>query len=132
MSRISQTADFIAAYEFCISHLYIAKKFKIFQNFLIICLCTLTLLICTCCLSYFFNTKRPFRNTNFTSLLTQDIGVVNYVFLYMASHTIFNEISCISFSISCKLDVHAPSDTRICLILLYISSFNIFVAFTAA
>ena len=26
----------------------------------------------------------------------------------MASHTIFNEISCISFSISCKLDVHAP------------------------
>ena len=62
MSRISQTACFIAAYEFCISHLYIAKKFKIFQNFLIICLCTLTLLICTCCLSYFFNTKRPFRN----------------------------------------------------------------------
>ena len=62
MSRISQTAGFIAAYEFCISHLYIAKKFKIFQNFLIICLCTLTLLICTCCLSYFFNTKRPFRN----------------------------------------------------------------------
>lgn len=132
MSRISQTACFIAAYEFCISHLYIAKKFKIFQNFLIICLCTLTLLICTCCLSYFFNTKRPFRNTNFTSLLTQDIVVVNYVFLYMASHTIFNEISCISFSISCKLDVHTPSDTRICLILLYISSFNIFVAFTAA
>ena len=132
MSRISQTAGFIAAYEFCISHLYIAKKFMIFQNFLIICLCTLTLLICTCCLSYFFNTKRPFRNTNFTSLLTQDIVVVNYVFLYMASHTIFNEISCISFSISCKLDVHAPSDTRICLILLYISSFNIFVAFTAA
>lgn len=132
MSRISQTADFIAAYEFCISHLYIAKKFKIFQNFLIICLCTLTLLICTCCLSYFFNTKRPFRNTNFTSLLTQDIVVVNYVFPYMASHTIFNEISCISFSISCKLDVHTPSDTRICLILLYISSFNIFVAFTAA
>ena len=41
---------------------HIAKKFKIFQNFLIICLCTLTLLICTCCLSYFFNTKRPFRN----------------------------------------------------------------------
>ena len=170
MSRISQTACFIAAYEFCISHLYIAKKFKIFQNFLIICLCTLTLLICTCCLSYFFNTKRPFRNfhskwpyllqrqeafgflmfysgqirnqrflsvstdtnTNFTSLLTQDIVVVNYVFPYMASHTIFNEISCISFSISCKLDVHTPSDTRICLILLYISSFNIFVAFTAA
>ena len=58
MSQISQTAGFIAAYEFCISHLYIAKKFKIFQNFLIICLCTLTLLICTCCLSYFFNTKR--------------------------------------------------------------------------
>ena len=62
MSRISQTAGFIAAYEFCISHLYIAKKFMIFQNFLIICLCTLTLLICTCCLPYFFNTKRPFRN----------------------------------------------------------------------
>ena len=40
----------------------IAKKFNIFQNFLIICICTLTLLICTCCLSYFFNTKRPFRN----------------------------------------------------------------------
>ena len=56
------TAGFIATYEFCISHLYIAKKFMIFQNFLIICLCTLTLLICTCCLSYFFNTKRPFRN----------------------------------------------------------------------
>ena len=123
MSRISQTAGFIAAYEFCISHLYIAKKFMIFQNFLIICLCTLTLLICTCCLPYFFNTKRPFRNFHSKwpySLQRQE--AFGLLMFYSRSDPEPAFLICVY---RYKYKFHKPINTRYCCSQLCISIYGI-------
>ena len=117
------TAGFIATYEFCISHLYIAKKFKIFRNLLIICLCTLTLLICTCCLSYFCNKKRPFRNFHSKwpySLQRQE--AFGFLMFYSRSDPEPAFLNCVY---RYKYKFHKPINTRYCCSQLCISIYGI-------